>query len=70
MGQPFPEQVAPGGVLIFPQIQSPNFSIAAQTGWAIMSNGDAYFFDLVLNGGTIIGPDWVLNPSGFFMYGN
>jgi hypothetical protein len=50
MSMPFPEQVAPGGILIYPQIQSPNFNLAAQTGWAIMSNGDAYFFNITAEG--------------------
>lgn len=39
----------PGNLLI-PQIQSPNFSIADQTGWAILKNGDAYFFNITAEG--------------------
>jgi hypothetical protein len=39
-----------GGTLRYPQIQSPNFSLADQTGWAIFANGDAFFFDIVASG--------------------
>lgn len=42
--------VGGGGNLIRKSIQSPNFDIAAMTGWAIMRNGDAYFFDVTATG--------------------
>ena len=38
------------GELIIPAIQSPNFDLGAQTGWAIMQNGDAYFFNITATG--------------------
>lgn len=38
------------GNLIIPAVQSPNFNLAAKTGWAIMQNGDAYFFNVVATG--------------------
>ena len=69
MSQPFPEQVAPGGVLVYPQIQSPNFSIANQTGWAIMSNGDAYFFNITAEG-AVTANTVIVNGTGdgLFVY--
>jgi hypothetical protein len=70
-GQGFADPITSGNVLIIPAIQSPNFSIAAKTGWAIMQDGSAYFFDVTvagtltgvtidastINGGTITGTD-------------
>lgn len=51
MGQPFPnEVVGGGGALVVPLIRSPNFDLAAQTGWAIYANGDAYFFNVTAEG--------------------
>lgn len=50
MGTPFPQDITAGGQLVVPQIYSPNFSIADQTGWAILSNGDAYFFNITAAG--------------------
>lgn len=51
MGQPFPEEIADGGNnLLVPAIQSPNFSITNQTGWAIEQNGDAYFYNITAEG--------------------
>lgn len=38
------------GTLVYPQIQSPDFSIPAKTGWSIMKNGDAYFFNITAEG--------------------
>jgi len=67
-GQSFPQDITAGGQLVIPQIYSPNFSTAASTGWAILQSGLAYFYDIVLSGGTIVGPDWILDDSGFFMY--
>jgi hypothetical protein len=47
----FQHDIAGGsGNLIIPALQSPNFSIADQTGWAIMRNGDAYFFNVTAEG--------------------
>jgi len=36
-------------------IQSPNFSLAGQTGWAIFADGTAYFFDVDVAGTVIVG---------------
>lgn len=42
--------VGSSGDLTVDQIQSPNFSIAAKTGWQIQKNGDAYFYDITATG--------------------
>lgn len=73
MGSPFPNEVAGGnGVLLIPAIQSPNFSESAQTGWAIMQNGDAYFFNLTAEGtitaSQFIGTDFIMASQGLFFY--
>ena len=49
-GQPFPQEITAGGQLIVPQVYSPNFSLVNQTGWAILSNGNAYFFNITASG--------------------
>lgn len=47
----FQHDIAGGsGDLIIAQLQSPDFSIAAKTGWAIMQDGDAYFYDITAEG--------------------
>lgn len=47
----FQHDVAGGsGTLIATALQSANFSLADQTGWAIMKNGDAYFFNVTADG--------------------
>lgn len=60
------------GSLIYPQIKSPNFNLTAQTGWAILKNGDAYFFNVVATGSItaseFIGTDFVIDSSGEFFY--
>lgn len=38
------------GKLITTQLQSPNFSLEDKTGWAILKNGDAYFFNVTADG--------------------
>lgn len=65
--------VAANGALVYPQIMSPNFDLANPAAsptpsWAILKNGLAYFFGLALSGGTITGPDYILNPTGFYFY--
>jgi hypothetical protein len=51
MGQPFANEVgAGGGALVVPVIRSPDFSLAGQTGWAIYSDGSAYFFNVTATG--------------------
>lgn len=70
MGTPFPNPVVQNGTgsLVIPQIQSPNFSQSSETGWAILQSGLAFFFDVILSGGTITGPDYIINTSGAFFY--
>ena len=46
-GQPFPEEATPGGVLVYPQIQSPNY-VPGVSGWSINQNGTAQFNELTL----------------------
>ncbi len=47
----FAHDIAGGsGDLIITALQSPNFSITDQTGWAIMKNGDAYFYNVTAEG--------------------
>jgi hypothetical protein len=65
--------VGGGGALVYPQIKSPNFNIAnpaasPSPSWAILKSGLAYFFGLALSGGTISGPDYVINTAGIFIY--
>jgi hypothetical protein len=62
-----------GGSLVYPSIHSPNFDVANPTSsptpsWAILKNGLAYFFGLILQGGTITGPDYIFNSNGLFFY--
>jgi hypothetical protein len=55
MSMSFQDSIVGGTSLRIPAIQSPNFSIAAETGWAIFSNGDAYFYDLTAFGNIVAG---------------
>jgi hypothetical protein len=60
----FQHDVAGGqGNLVIPQLQSPNFDLATQTGWAILRNGDAYFFNVTATG-EITGNTVVVQGSG------
>lgn len=54
MSQPFPEQVTPGGILVYPQIQSPNF-VHDVSGWQVARDGSAEFNDVTIRGGQVIG---------------
>jgi hypothetical protein len=36
--------------------------------WGILKSGLAYFFGLVLAGGTITGPDYIINSAGIFIF--
>lgn len=60
------------GSLVRAQVKSPNFSIADQTGWAILKNGDAYFFSIVAQGTVtataFIGTDFLISAAGAFFY--
>jgi hypothetical protein len=61
-----------GGNLVINQIQSPNFSIAAKTGWQIQKNGDATFYDITAEGTVTAtsfqGTDFDINSAGAFFY--
>jgi hypothetical protein len=47
----FQHAIAGGqGNLVTPALQSPNFNLATRTGWAVMRNGDAYFFNVTATG--------------------
>lgn len=75
MGSPFPNEVAGGnGVLLIPAIQSPNFSISGMTGWAIMQNGDAYFYSITADGSVTAtkfeGTDFEIDNTGMYFYGS
>ena len=59
MSQPFPEQVAPGGILVYPQIQSPDY-VTGVSGWAIFRDGSVEFNNGVFRGQIIDG--------GMFVY--
>lgn len=47
MSQPYPEQVVPGGVLVYPAIRSPNFIHGVQ-GWSINVDGSAEFHSVII----------------------
>ena len=69
----FAHDIAGGqGNLIATQLQSPNFSLSGQTGWAIMKNGDAYFFNITADGditaSEFIGTDFEINANGAYWY--
>jgi hypothetical protein len=61
--------VVGGTALRIPAIESPNFSMVNQTGWAIFANGTAYFFNVVV-AGTITGSTLVIDgpAGGVFVY--
>jgi hypothetical protein len=60
--------VGGGGSLVYPQIYSPNFSIAGETGWAILKNGNAYFYNVTLSGGLTTSTVIVAGSGGIFIY--
>lgn len=70
----FAHDIAGGnGNLIASSLQSPNFNLADPSAspmpsWAVLRDGLAYFLGLVLSGGTILGPDYIINTSGIFFY--
>jgi hypothetical protein len=63
---PYPQQVAPGGVLVYPSIHSPNF-IHSVSGWTINEDGSAEFQNLTIRG-VFDGNDFEINNAGFFLY--
>jgi hypothetical protein len=65
--------VNPQGKLVIPQVMSPNFNLASPgasppQSWALLKNGLAYLFGVILSGGTIMGPDYIINTAGAFFY--
>ncbi len=66
----FAHAIAGGqGNLVIPALQSPNFSLAGQTGWAILKNGDAYFFNVTAEGSVTATVVIAEGPgSGTFIY--
>src|SRR6266478_1868543 len=63
---PFPQEVTPGGVLVYPQVKSPNF-VHSSSGWSINVDGSAEFNNLTLRG-TLNGTDYIINSVGAFFY--
>jgi hypothetical protein len=51
--QPFSDPIAGGGILVQPEIRSPNF-VTGASGWIVRVDGSAEFNDLILHGGAII----------------
>ncbi|MCW2899979.1 MAG: hypothetical protein JWO67_2244, partial [Streptosporangiaceae bacterium] len=72
VGEGFAQPIVAGQNLLIPGIQSPNFSIAGQTGWAILKTGQAYFFSITASGTVtataFIGTNFVINSPGAFFY--
>lgn len=72
MSVQFDNPIMAGADLARPQMQSPNFSIGGQTGWAIYRNGNAYFFNVTATGtitATVFdGTDFVIDSAGAFFY--
>ena len=66
----FQHAVAGGqGNLVIPQFQSPNFDLATQTGWAVLRNGDAYFFNVTATGSVTATKVIAEGPgAGVFVY--
>jgi hypothetical protein len=65
--------VVGGTVLRRAAITSPQFNIANPAAsptpsWGILQSGVAWFFGLILSGGTIEGPDYLINTAGAFFY--
>jgi hypothetical protein len=61
-----------GGDLTVNQVRSPNFNLAAKTGWEIQKNGNAFFFNIVATG-TITatefdGTTFQIVAAGYFLY--
>lgn len=61
--------VGGGGNLIRPSVQSPNFSLPGKTGWAILRDGSAYFFNVTATGAVTANSVIVGGPGdGVFVY--
>lgn len=68
----FIDPVVGGTILRIPAVQSPNFSLANQTGWAIMQDGSAYFFNVTATGiitaTAFQGTNFTIDAAGIFFY--
>lgn len=57
------------GALVINQIKSQNFDQLAQTGWAILKDGDAFFFNITASGSITANKMVVVGTSdGLFVY--
>lgn len=57
------------GALVRAQIKSPDFSLAGKTGWAILKDGSAYFFNVTAEGTVTANSVIVDGPgNGVFIY--
>lgn len=61
------------GALRYPQIMSPNFNLAnpaasPASSWALLQSGIAYLFGVVVTGGTIKGPTYIIDVTGAYFY--
>lgn len=63
---PFPQEVTPGGVLVYPAVKSPGF-VHGSAGWSVNVDGSAEFNNLSIRG-TFNGTNFVINSSGEFFY--
>lgn len=69
VGEGFADPIVAGTILIIPAIQSADFSIANQTGWAIFANGNSYFFNVTATGAVTATVVIAEGPgSGTFVY--
>lgn len=58
-----------GGSLLINQIKSPNFNEATQTGWAILKDGEAFFFNVTAAGSVTANKVVVVGTNdGLFIY--
>jgi hypothetical protein len=66
---PFSNPVMGGKYLVREVMESENFSLADQTGWAIFENGDAYFFNVTATG-AVTANSVIISGSGdgLFIY--
>lgn len=67
---PFANQILGGDdSLVRAMIKSPDFNLAAQTGWAIFKDGSAYFFNVTATGAVTAKSVIVDGPTGgVFIY--
>jgi hypothetical protein len=57
------------GNLLINALKSPNFSLDPPTGWAVLKNGDAYFFNVTASGDIVATQVIAEGPgAGMFVY--